>query len=216
MKRLLLACGLLFPTGFSNGAITIDDFSVGGLALNHSDSISQEGLDPALVFGGRRLISASSLRSAPLNLTLDTEATAFSFLSSDFGYLSLSYSIEPEDQIDLLACGDTAFLLSFSYVDSGFWRGSYHLTVDGVESSISSELFALEGPGTIEIPFSAFTSESTFSPAEIVFSASRVEPNLRLELASIATIPEPQLPLFFAIGVSFVFINTRVRTWTRL
>ena len=207
----LTLCCLLLLAGYLPAAITIDDFSSGSLAFSSSDSISQEGLDTNSVLGGRRMVSGTVLRSASMDVIINTTEGLFSFTSGDFGYFSITYSIDLAHQIDLLASGDTAFLLDFSYVDPGFWRGGFQLSADGVRQSIATELFALDGPGTIEIPFSAFTSATSFAPSEIVFSADRFEPNSRLELSSIRTIPEPRLAILLATGALLTTMNCRTR-----
>ncbi len=175
----------------SPAAVTIDNFNVGDLEFSASDSISQVGLDPNAVLGGNRTVTANALRSSQMNVRIDSMAGKFSFTSEDFGYFSITYRLDSIPQMDFMADGSSAFLLDFSFVDPGFWRGSYGLQVDGKSYSFSRSLFDIAGPGTIKIPFSAFTAENSFRPSEIVISGSRVEAGLRLELSSITTIPEP-------------------------
>lgn len=215
MRAVLTLCYLLLPASYLPAAITIDDFSTGSLAFNSPDSISQEGLDSNSVLGGRRMVSGTVLGSASMDVSINTTEGLFSFTGGDFGYFSVTYSIDLAHQIDLLASGDTAFLLDFSYVDPGFTRGGFYLSVDGVRQTISTELFALDGPGTIEVPFSEFTSGTSFTPSEIVFSADRFEPNLRLELSSITTIPEPRSSGLICMGLSVAaWIRCRKRRST--
>ncbi|TVP75431.1 MAG: hypothetical protein EA353_13925 [Puniceicoccaceae bacterium] len=71
-------------------------------------------------------------------------------------------------------------------VSTGYSAGA--LIIDnfregGVEFTSANSLFALDGAGVIEVPFSVFTNATSFLPSEIVFSGARVEPNLRLELS---------------------------------
>lgn len=210
MKGWLIGFGFLGSTLALPAAVVIDDFSSGDLAFNSGISTSQEGLDANAVIGGRRTIIASTLGSASIDGRVDATRGIFSFASSDFGYFSVTYTIGLAQRVDLLADGSTAFLLEFAYVDPRFSRGLYGLVVDGTSYSLASELFAIEGPGRIEIPFSAFTKSSTFSPGQIVFSAARVEPGFRIELSSITTVPEPSAALMF-LAAGCMMITSRTR-----
>ncbi len=211
MRILTSLCGLLIFAGGLPAAIIIDNFNTGSLDFSSSDVISQQGLDANSVLSANRTVSGRALGSASMDVRVNTTESTFSFSSSNFGYFAITYSFNLENQVDLLANGDTSFLLNFAYVDPGFWRGRYGFTVDGVRYSLARELFELNGSGTIEVPFSAFTSAASFTPTEIIFSADRVEPNLRLELSSITTIPEPRLPVLLVIGAVCTAINCRTR-----
>jgi hypothetical protein len=188
-------------------AIMIDDFSTGDLAFTTTTTIRQTSLDTRHVWGGQRMVSGNTLGTAIMNARVDTTNGVFSYSSQNWGYFTLSYTLDPQQQIDLIGAGYTAFRLDFAYVDPGFWRGLYDLTVNGVRWNVSTELFTIDGAGVIEVPFSRFTKESSFTPREIIFSASRVEPNLRLELSSLSVIPEPRIPLLLAIGVVFTSLS---------
>jgi hypothetical protein len=211
MRALIHLILMLASPGFSSGAVIIDNFRVGGLEFTSASSISQEGLDTNSVLAGRRTVSGSALRSAPMDVRVNTSDGIFSFSSNDFGYFSVTYIIDPPNQLDLIASGYSAFLLEFSFVDPRFWRGLYELNVDGVRYNLARELFALDGAGVIEVPFSVFTNATSFSPSEIVFSGARVEPNLRLELSAISAIPEPSSHFLLIAAATLIYIFSRTR-----
>lgn len=206
LSRYFIWALCLLPT-VSFSAVNIDDFSVGPLEMTEESVILQEGLDSSSVIGGNRTLFARALDETSFSARVNTTLNAFSFESSRFGYFTLTYSIDPNSQIDLLASGNTAFLLDFSYVHPDFRRGIYELTVNDVSYDFARELFSIEGPGEVIIPFSEFTDQSTFIPREISLRAARVEPGLRLEISSITAIPEPSITGLLIACFSFFIVR---------
>jgi hypothetical protein len=207
MERFLSYILWLFVTKELPAAVIIDDFRTGALAFTSTTTIRQNGLDTSHVWGGQRTVSGNALNAAAMDAQVDTTKGVFSYSSQSYGYFTLSYIIDSQRQMDLIGAGYTAFRMDFSYVDPSFWRGLYDLTVNGVRHNVSTPLFAVEGAGVIEVPFSRFTNQPTFTPREIIFSASRVEPNLRMELSSLSVIPEPRIPLLLAIAAVFTAVS---------
>jgi hypothetical protein len=208
MKRLAFAFLLAGLPHLSPAAVTIDSFDVGEITLTTSGSTMQEGLDTVSVAAGRRSISAGA---DPFEARVNTTASEFRFWGGSFGGFNLTYIFDAGSEIDLMADGSTAFRVIFSDVTPGLYRGRYLFTVDDVLYRLSEELFALDGPGVIDIPFSYFTQSSSFAPSSISISGQRTEPGYTFAISSIATIPEPQTALLVGVGAAFLTLNGRTR-----
>lgn len=191
---MLMASLLGLLTFTCPAAVILDDFNVGEVILTSPGSISQEALPTQAVASGSRHLEVSRLLGGnggiPFDARVNPLAGRFEFVSPSFGYFTLTYTFATGTGVDLLADGSTAFRLVFPQVTPGLWRGLYNFIVDGVSHSFSEDLFALNGPGVIDIPFSYFTQESTFIPTTISVSGSRVEPDHTLTIGYIGTIPE--------------------------
>ncbi|MCU0786377.1 MAG: hypothetical protein MUF81_20495 [Verrucomicrobia bacterium] len=174
-------------------AVVIDDFGQGSALLeptNYSPALItlQTGLNTNLTIGGTRLLTAQTQNRAILQV--DAVAGQFSFEAvSDDGYFGVRYGSQANLGVDVRADGSEAFLLRFSEVHApGLWRGRYYLHVNGVGCGFLEELAAINGAGTIRIPFSKFLSAPTFIVNTIELEASRVETGYRLVLDSIETV----------------------------
>lgn len=189
------------------GATVIDDFTTGALELDSPNSVYQDSLSRSSLIDGNRGVFANG--STPMHVSVNTATGAFSFQSLNWGYFTLTYAIDAGSEIDLLGDGSTAFRLTFADVTPGLWRGRYTFSVDGVIHHFAEDLFALNGPGVIEIPFSIFTSGQTFSPAEIELSAIRVEPGFQITISSIDTVPEPSVSVLVLSMTLFLIRRSR-------
>jgi len=175
-------------------AAVIDNFSQGAALLkptNYSPAVVvlQTGLDTNSTIGGTRRLSAQTQNQATLQV--DTVAGELSFEAvNDFGYFTVAYGTESPLGVDLKADGSDAFLLMFSNVSMpGLWRGGYTFRVNGIGYDLLPKLAAINGSGTIRIPFSHFSTASQFVANQISLEAIRVESQYRLVLDSIVTVP---------------------------
>ena len=193
------------------GVVTIDSFSDGPLFLTTSQTVVQDSLDTQTVASGGRKVSVSALNSVPFEARVNTTSGDFAFESATFGYFTLSYAFAAGMEVDLKADGSTAFRLFFPEVTPGLWRGRYAFTVDGVSYEFSKELFAIEGSGAFDVPFSFFTTEPVFAPSAIRISGSRVEPGIRIVLESVATVPEPSMGILLAGSLCTLLKRSRTR-----
>jgi hypothetical protein len=175
------------------GAAVVDNFTHGPALLaptNYSPAVVvlQTGLPTNSTIGGTRRLSAQTLAQA--SLQVDAVAGVFSFEAvADSGYFTLEYGTENPLGVDLKADGSDAFLLTFSNVSMpGLWRGRYIFEVDGLTYDLLHDLAAINGGGTVRIPFSRFSTTPQFIANRIALSAGRVEPHYRLVLDSIVTV----------------------------
>ena len=160
--KLVLLAACLIPS-ISNAVVIIDSFSAGELTLTSPATVIQEALSTATVASGNRRVILSNLNSEPLEAHINTTAGEFDFQSESFGYFTLIYTFAPSSEINLRGDGGNAFLLNFSDVTPGLWRGSYHLQVDGVSVSFTEDFLALNGPGSITFTaIRRFTTASSF------------------------------------------------------
>ena len=187
--------------------VTIDDFSVGEYTLSGTGGENQLDLPRDAVASGSREIWT---RSVDAETRVNTTSGRLEFSTVATGYLSLDYRFGPGEEIDLLADGSTHFRLIFADVGPGQWRGLYRLNVDGVPYSFGQELFALNGAGVIDIPFSHYTDQSTFAPSRITLDVARVEPGFSFAIDSFTTVPEPTTPLLASLGMALIGIRRRV------
>src|SRR2546423_7516104 len=81
----------------------------------------------------------------------------------------------------------------------GLWRGIYTFRVNGIGYDLLHDLAAINGNGTIRIPFSRFSTASQFVANQISLEAARVESQYRLVLDSIETVP-PLLSVVPLVG----------------
>jgi len=176
------------------GAAVIDDFCHGAALLeptNYSPAVVvlQTGLDTNSTIGGTRRLSAQTLTQATLQVETVRGELSFEAVSN-FGYFTVEYGTESPLGVDLKADGSEAFLLTFSNVSmTGLWRGSYRFRVNGIDYYLLHDLAAINGSGTIRIPFSRFSTAAQFVANRISLEAGRVESQYRLVLDSILTVP---------------------------
>ncbi|HVV00951.1 MAG TPA: hypothetical protein VHH88_06285 [Verrucomicrobiae bacterium] len=188
-QTLLLA--LIAGVAWSARTMVIDDFNQGDMTLNATNyagtSQVQTGLDPAFTVGGTRRVTVQSLKLATGQI--NAAEGDFNFeATSDFGYFALDYGAEAPLGLQAGGNGGEALVLTFSALHvPGLYRGSYDLTVNGITHDILEDLAALNGPGTIRIPFSAFSSSATFMINTIEFRGVRVEEGYHFALDSIST-----------------------------
>ncbi len=176
------------------GAAVIDNFSQGPALLEATNYLPavivlQTGLDTNSTIGGTRRLSAQTQNRATLQV--ETVAGELSFEAvSDFGYFTVGYGTETPLGVDLKADGSEAFLLTFSNVSMpGLWRGGYTFRVNGIGYDLLNDLAAINGGGTIRIPFSRFSTAAQFVANQISLEGIRVESQYRLALHSIVTVP---------------------------
>jgi len=174
-------------------AAVIDNFSQGAALLeptNYSPAVVvlQTGLDTNSTIGGTRRLSAQTQNRATLQI--DAVASELSFAAvTNMGYFAVQYGTESSLGVDLKADGSEAFLLTFSNVSApGLWRGGYTFRVNGIGYDLLHDLAAINGRGTIRIPFSHFSTAPQFVANQISLEASRVESQYRLVLDSIVTV----------------------------
>jgi len=224
MKRLCsefyLAWMLVLVCPLIASALVVDDFRDGALELTLSRSVSTssqtvlvDSLDPAHTVGGERLVYGSTGDTA--NLQIAPNPGFFQFDASvSWGYFRLSYgSADNPLDVNLRADGSNAFLLTFPEVTPGLWRGSYDFSLTsptGVRTyGLESQLFALNGPGAIRIPFSYFDNLDLTHVSSMTLDAVRVEPTFRIRIGSIVTIPEPASWLSVMLALSTWFLTRR-------
>jgi hypothetical protein len=174
-------------------AAVIDNFSQGAALLqptNYSPAVVvlQTGLDTNSTIGGTRRLSAQTQNLATLQV--ETFAGELSFVAvTNWGYYAVEYGTQSPLGVDLKADGSEAFLLTFSNVSMpGLWRGGYLFRVNGVNYDLLPKLAAINGSGTIRIPFSHFSTATKFVANQITLEAFRVESQYSFVLDSIVTV----------------------------
>jgi hypothetical protein len=178
----------------SSDAAVIDNFSQGAALLqptNYSPAVVmlQTGLNTNSTIGGTRRLSAQTLNQATLQVQTVPGVLSFEAVN-DFGYFTVAYGTESPLGVDLKADGSEAFLLAFSSVSMpNLVRGGYTFRVNGIGYDLLHDLAAINGGGTIRIPFSRFSTASQFVANQISLEAIRVESQYRLVLDSIVTVP---------------------------
>lgn len=216
-------CLLGFATLSCPAAITIDDFSQGAMELHRapggpvghafgsrssSYGLQQEGLAHSSVASGNRSIQLP-IGIGEVSARVNTTLERFEFESIGIGYFELRYHFEPGSRTDLIGAGANAFRITIADLDAARWGGVLDLVVDGQRHSFAAELEALGGPGVIDIPFSHFTSDDSFSPAVIGISASRVPAGSFLAIGSLSAIPEPGTATLAAGGLLLLVCQRR-------
>jgi len=172
----------------------IDSFNEGAALLSPTNYLPavvvlQAGLNTNSTIGGTRRLTAQTLDKAFFQVSAGAGELSFE-AGSGFGYFAVAYGTESPLGVDLKADGSEAFLLTFSNVNMpGLIRGGYTFRVNGISYDLLSKLAALNGSGTIRIPFSHFSTATQFVANQISLEASRVESQYRLVLDSIVTVP---------------------------
>lgn len=91
--------------------------------------------------------------------------------------------------------GAIGFLLIIDELTPGLWRGLYRFSIQSNDAwsdcSFSNELFGLNGPGQLTIPFSRFQGADFTHVQTIKIDMARFEPTFRIGIDSIMTVPEP-------------------------
>lgn len=196
-------------------AVIIDDFSQGALFIETTNypgqTIYQSGLNASDVIGGAR-----SVYVAGATAEIDTSAGQF-LLTTDpsaNGYFSLGYGTTTPLGVDLTTDGSDRFLINISALTPGRSRGPIAFEVETSGSwfiyRLDNDLLALNGPGTLVIPFSNFTGANMADVQAIEIGAVRFESDSQIGIAAITTAPEPQpFVLLTALGI-LSFVSKRV------
>jgi hypothetical protein len=202
--QLIYTAGLTISFCHSLLAATIDDFSVGPIAVQRNGSLAatalQAGLDPIHVIGGAREVVVGEFGASIQTLTVDTDLRELQFSApTGGGYFDLLYGSEAQPlNVDLTADGSDAFLVEFA-MQGGF------VTLNFLRVFTSSGEGALGGgnPGTIrtdlpdgkilmEYPFEAFSNSPDFTNVQrIELGFHRLSTVDGPVLLSFTTIPEP-------------------------
>lgn len=204
---------LVTLVGFSSVATAriIDSFSVGPQSFSPSDNApltnTRTGLDPSVVIGGERETMFRSVSdNSGSTAIVDTNNEELRLTANQFAYLQLKYGASAPLNADLTADGADRFEIVFSSFSLQLFRGTYDLILvsNGAinRQSFVDELFALNGGGTVEIPFSAFSNIDFTDVDEIQIDMSRIEIGLTMTIDIIHTTPEPNslLAMLLAIG----------------
>lgn len=196
-KLRSLACVFGFAMAIVHAdAAVIDNFSQGAALLQPTNYwpaavVLQTGLNTNSTIGGTRRLSAQTQNQATLQVETNRGELSFEAVN-DFGYFTLGYGTESPLSVDLKADGSDAFLLTFSNVSTpGLWRGIYTFRVNGIGYDLLPKLAAINGRGTIRIPFSHFSTAAQFVANQITLEGARVESSYRLVLDSIVTALPP-------------------------
>ncbi|MCA9231169.1 MAG: hypothetical protein KDA57_10980 [Planctomycetales bacterium] len=205
-------------------ALVIDNFGDGDLSLTafslSGETAIQGGLDTSSVVGGVRRAHAGTLSGGNATLDIDSTGELFEFHAvSSFGYFNLAYGTEAPLHVDLSADGADAFELDFTHVTPGLFRGTYSMNLGSSSGSavryFAQELFALNGPGIVRIPFSDFPNVDFTEVLEISVNAVRVEPGYEISLGSIRTVPEPASACIVALAIVGVCLKRHTSCITR-
>jgi hypothetical protein len=211
VSLLLCLTGPLSPVGSGiSWASTIDDFSQGALSLQATDYLPgqtavQEGLSASAVIGGVRSVYAGSVDLA--TLSIDPAVGRFLFSAdSSWGYFTLQYGDTIPLAANLSGDGSNQFLINIDELTPGLWRGDFSFEIKSNDEwsscGFDDDLFALNGPGQLTIPFSRFQGADLTHIQAIRIHVGRFEPTFRIGIDSIMTIPEPgTLTMLLGLGI---------------
>src|SRR5262245_6794230 len=218
--RRVLWFTALATGGGAASALTIDDFDQGPLFLQVSNltgqTVVQNGLDPSHVIGGARSTYAGSLSNATLQITTPANAGQFSFSAdSSWGYFTLLYGSAAPLGANLLADGSDRFVMNISSLTPGLYRGIFGFKVESGDKWFTyyfgNDLFNLNGPGILTIPFSRFAGADLTQVQQILIDVGRFEPSFQIRLDSITTVPEPSPLALLALALLAPILSFRLK-----
>jgi hypothetical protein len=200
-------------------ALVIDDFNSGPLTLQVTNlsgqTVLQNGLPTTSVIGGSRLVYGGTTGRDLAVESIDTTAGRFNFINySDFGYFRLTYgSLASPLGMDLTLGGNHSFELSIADLTPGLGRGNFDFKVDTgtgfIRARFGADLFGLNGPGNVIIPFSSFAGADMTHVRVIEIEVGRFEPTFHIAIDSITTVPEPSIVACLSAGLATLFYSRR-------
>lgn len=221
MLRSLINLFAVFCATSSLSARIIDDFSVGPVTIQQTDSTfvnsDQQGLDPTHVLGGVRYVQTGyGGGSATQTATVDTASRKFTFTASGttLGYVQLRYgSLTQPLNIDLTTDGSQYLLLSFTDITPSTFPHPFNVQIYGAGTSSIFQVRPASSSASdiidVLIPLSSF-SPALSDVDSISISATRYPRDSQFSLLKIATImPEPATSNI--IGISGIVILMRRR-----
>jgi hypothetical protein len=218
--RSLILVSVLAVTSQVASAVVIDNFTQGALFIQatnfNGQTLHQDGLSTADVFGGSRSVRFASL--GIVTAVIDTSAGQFSFTTSvsSLGYFTLTYSgLQSTTGADLTADENDSFALNIGALSLTVATGIHEFDVETSGSwytyDFSRDLLALDGPGILTIPFSSFQGANMTQVQAIEINVARFAPSSNIVIESVMTVPEPSVLTILAGGLAaFTFTVRRI------
>jgi hypothetical protein len=212
----------------SDGAVVIDDFSVGPLVIFSENGVvntaMQPGLDAMHVIGGRRDVSFRYLGPPPgTSMEIDTAAAQLrvnpgaaccSYLNVDYGNMAVPLNL------DLTQDGSNGFEFSFAPIAAGsVYRLPTIRAIDGQNRTAELVTISMlpvnpENGFVLTVPFSQFPLFDFTDIQSIHIFTIRYPAGMSFALNHIVTVPEPTtlaLVLPNVAGLCYAWRRRQVR-----